>query len=48
MRSHDPLRRLLIIGALIASLLTAIAMILVEAVHRRSPGEAVAPHPERR
>jgi hypothetical protein len=38
MRTHDPLRRLLMMGALIVSLLTAIALILAEAVHHRGPG----------
>jgi hypothetical protein len=48
MRTHDPLARLLLLGALSASLLTAIALALAEAVHRRGPGEPVPPPAEKR
>ncbi len=48
MRRHDPLARLLLLGALAASLLTAIALILADAVHRRGPGApAQAPREQR-
>jgi hypothetical protein len=39
MRMHDPLARLVLMGALIAGLLTAVALILAEAVHPRRSGE---------
>ena len=45
MRMRDPLSRLLLLGALFASLLTAVALILAEAVHHRGSGE---PAPVRR
>jgi hypothetical protein len=44
MRTHDPLARLLLLGALVAGLLTAIALVLAEAVHRRGMGEPAPTH----
>jgi crotonobetainyl-CoA:carnitine CoA-transferase CaiB-like acyl-CoA transferase len=48
MRMHDPLARLVLMGALIASLLTAVALILAAAVHRRAPGEPAPVQLEKR
>jgi hypothetical protein len=48
MRTRDPLAHLLLLGALIASVLTAVALILAKAVHHRRSAEPAPAQLEKR